>query len=275
MSLISKEHLNLTLQSIKKLLTLKADKSELVQPDWNQNDETAKDYVKNRTHYTTFVYTNIDIKMKQTGESSFYAPYSEEVETLSKSYKYAKYIVDNNEYYYTETEKNHAEERHYYGDESNPRVGFISFHNTELRLYYDYGYPSSARIVVDAYVETVIPIEDKFIPDTIARSTDIPVMRNGGEVHYGRSTTSASTAEKTVTTIDTLTKLTDGTVVIVNFYYKNTATGKLTLNVNNLGAKSFYVKNNTSINSTDAGKFYGPVVCVYYGGLWLPCITLD
>ncbi len=23
-----------------------------VQPDWNQNDETAADYVKNRTHYS-------------------------------------------------------------------------------------------------------------------------------------------------------------------------------------------------------------------------------
>ncbi len=28
--------------------------AELVQPDWNQNDETARDYVKNRTHYKTY-----------------------------------------------------------------------------------------------------------------------------------------------------------------------------------------------------------------------------
>ena len=30
---------------------VKIDKKYLVQPDWNQNDETAADYVKNRTHY--------------------------------------------------------------------------------------------------------------------------------------------------------------------------------------------------------------------------------
>ena len=59
MSLISKEHLSLTLQTIKKLLSRKADKSEvnelreeIVQSDWNQNDQSAKDYVKNRTHWT-------------------------------------------------------------------------------------------------------------------------------------------------------------------------------------------------------------------------------
>ena len=31
--------------------TSKADKSDIVQSDWEQNDETALDYIKNRTHY--------------------------------------------------------------------------------------------------------------------------------------------------------------------------------------------------------------------------------
>lgn len=62
MSLISKEHLSLTLQTIKTLLSRKADKSELQEEiskvssniansDWNQNDERAPDYVKNRPFY--------------------------------------------------------------------------------------------------------------------------------------------------------------------------------------------------------------------------------
>lgn len=37
----------------------KADRSELVQSDWDQNDETALDYVKNRTHYTEVVEESI------------------------------------------------------------------------------------------------------------------------------------------------------------------------------------------------------------------------
>ena len=37
---------------------VKIDKKYLVQPDWNQNDETAADYVKNRTHYEESSYTD-------------------------------------------------------------------------------------------------------------------------------------------------------------------------------------------------------------------------
>lgn len=48
MSLISKEHLSMVLKSIKKLLSQKVDKSDIVQSDWNQNDETAIDFIKNK-----------------------------------------------------------------------------------------------------------------------------------------------------------------------------------------------------------------------------------
>ena len=37
---------------------VKIDKKYLVQPDWNQNDSTAADYVKNRTHYEESSYTD-------------------------------------------------------------------------------------------------------------------------------------------------------------------------------------------------------------------------
>lgn len=87
MSLITKDHVSLALKSIKALLSRKADKTELradknelleeiskissskvdknelqeelskisenvTQPDWNQNDPTAPDYVKNRQFYS-------------------------------------------------------------------------------------------------------------------------------------------------------------------------------------------------------------------------------
>jgi hypothetical protein len=62
MSLISKDNLSLTLQSIKKLLSNKVDKSEInelisenvVQSDWNQNDEIQSNYIKNRPFYEYF-----------------------------------------------------------------------------------------------------------------------------------------------------------------------------------------------------------------------------
>lgn len=51
MSLISKEHLKFLLKNIKALLSRKADKSDIVQSNWEQNDESALDYVKGRTHW--------------------------------------------------------------------------------------------------------------------------------------------------------------------------------------------------------------------------------
>ena len=44
---------------------VKIDKKYLIQPDWNQNDETAADYVKNRTHYEESVY--IDYVLNESG----------------------------------------------------------------------------------------------------------------------------------------------------------------------------------------------------------------
>lgn len=39
------------------------DMPEQVQPDWNQNDSTAADYVKNRTHYEESIYTDHVLNM--------------------------------------------------------------------------------------------------------------------------------------------------------------------------------------------------------------------
>lgn len=42
-------------------ITNKADKSEIVQSDYNQNDETALDYIKNRPFYSTGEYEEIEL----------------------------------------------------------------------------------------------------------------------------------------------------------------------------------------------------------------------
>ena len=43
------------------------DMAEQVQPDWNQNDSTAADYVKNRTHYEESTYVDYVLNMSGTG----------------------------------------------------------------------------------------------------------------------------------------------------------------------------------------------------------------
>ena len=43
-----------------------ADMKEQVQPDWNQNDSTAEDYVKNRTHYEESTYVDYVLNTSST-----------------------------------------------------------------------------------------------------------------------------------------------------------------------------------------------------------------
>ena len=51
----------------KKLATEEYVDSKQVQPDWNQNDSTAADYVKNRTHYEGSIYKDYVLNMAGTG----------------------------------------------------------------------------------------------------------------------------------------------------------------------------------------------------------------
>ena len=53
---------------------VKIDKKYLVQPDWNQNDETAADYVKNRTHYEESVYIDYVLNIDGTEFVGFSIP---------------------------------------------------------------------------------------------------------------------------------------------------------------------------------------------------------
>ena len=53
---------------------VKIDKKYLVQPDWNQNDSTAADYVKNRTHYVESSYTDYVLNMNGTELVGFSIP---------------------------------------------------------------------------------------------------------------------------------------------------------------------------------------------------------
>ena len=55
--------------------------AEQVQPDWNQNDSTAADYVKNRTHYEESTYVDYVLNMDGTDITGF--PMAEVGETMS------------------------------------------------------------------------------------------------------------------------------------------------------------------------------------------------
>ena len=185
MSLISKEHLSLTLQTIKTLLSRKADRSELqeeiskisdkiAQPDWNQNDETAADYVKNRTHYIGVATKSSTIEMTQIGQSGFTTTVSSDIyNPLKKYYDKAKYYVDNNEYSYLLTETTDYSTKYVFytrtiGDNTD-NLGWIELRDNNVIYLYFEGYPASASIVVDVEIEEVHKLDEKFIPDNIPK----------------------------------------------------------------------------------------------------------
>ena len=53
---------------------VKIDRKYLAQPDWNQNDDTQPDYVKNRTHYEESAYVDYALSMSVTTIVGFSLP---------------------------------------------------------------------------------------------------------------------------------------------------------------------------------------------------------
>ena len=56
MALISKKHLSMAIQSLQSVFNKKLKDSKA---DWNQNDSSADDYVKNRTHWEEIKHQKI------------------------------------------------------------------------------------------------------------------------------------------------------------------------------------------------------------------------
>ena len=140
----------------------------LAQADWNQNDETAPDYVKNRTHYSEITTEPIVIdQFIQTGQEHFYVEPSDAVNVLADQYKTAKYYVNGIEYSYTFTEnKENGEVSYWFGDESIPNSGYISFNNGYLNLYLFLITDNSPYIVININEKEVIHhIDHKYIKD--------------------------------------------------------------------------------------------------------------
>ena len=145
------------------------DIPEQIQPDWNQNDETAKDYVKNRTHYSANLRKTIDFV--QTGQTGFEVTVSSDMyELLKNNYHIAKYYVDNNEYSYIHTTFDSTGNENYvfHGTETPDSFiarGYIKFReNNIIYLYFD-AYPNKASIVID--IPEIHQLDPKYLPDSV------------------------------------------------------------------------------------------------------------
>ena len=137
-------------------------------PDWNQNDESAPDHVKNRTHY------------KKTFEYVIYEGDTTDVDMVPLDYEIP--IGTTIEFYNWGVSAGKFETSDFGGGipgVSISKTGIavtLYFYNDEKRVQI-LAYNFSGRLkIVAKNLPAFIPLDEKYIPETIARKSDIPAV---------------------------------------------------------------------------------------------------
>ena len=159
------------------------DELAATQSDWNQSDETAKDYIKNRTHYSyegkvmdevLFEGEHLTFYTSTTlAQYSFSTPLSlvegtEYLVQINNTTIPIVFSVDNNTVYFNGGPYSEI------GNSMTLATGSISFwsylfDNTDVYL----------KIGTSKEGEIVVPLDEKYIPNTIARISDINNQSKG------------------------------------------------------------------------------------------------
>lgn len=185
------------------------------QADWNQNNNTASDYVKNRTHYvevsmSTVFNDDIAVTAMQQDNLYLYQGQTELTEDfeieVGQTYNVTKdgveYEIVATEYQYTSAI--------IYGNPEDLEVGSFAIvaqrqfgGPTELVIMgISSSEVSSVSLMIDAPTETVHQLDDKYISDNIARTDDIPeVAFNIDESNYNIYPTFTNTTNEIKSTL--------------------------------------------------------------------------
>lgn len=156
-----------------------------VQPDWNQNDETAADYVKNRTHYEECIQTVIEWDGSTEGRDNFafengivcykVSDATPSIDELAEAK--ITLVIDGSPIDYPFSEIMYAGE----GFIEMGEVGFVvtqtPFVYNDITLeapstgmyWQSIGEGFSASLTYGS--TTIHPLDEKFIPESIARKT--------------------------------------------------------------------------------------------------------
>ena len=143
------------------------------QPDWNQSDETAPDYVKNRTHWVEVTRSvKLECKTDLTDVTHIDKPATICI-ALARRNELAVVFDD---VLYKPSDLVLREEEVDGVTQYNVEVGDVASIELSVVLF-DItvaDYSVQHNVVFEKYKETVHPLDKKFIPDTIARVEDIP-----------------------------------------------------------------------------------------------------
>lgn len=147
--------------------TLQANIDAIPQSDWNQNDSTQSDYVKNRTHYSTFESTTLieDTVDCTSGTSNFSGYFNIEIGN--------RYTVVFDETTY---------ECVGFDDGGFKTIGApyqsysnypFCIYNESNKLRIDVQNKTTHTVKIIGEIETVHKIDEKYIPDVFLKSTNV------------------------------------------------------------------------------------------------------
>lgn len=268
MSFISKDHFNMALKGIRRLLNQKADKSEVTVSDWSQNDETKMDYIKNRTHWSNF--THKECKPLYIGQTSADAtekisypdgtnPFHDMIRTSDT------FLIEFNNIKYVYQLTGQGMGNANLMDTSYPDTGepfYIDWYGLyEIKVYTRQPNTQYTLRIFEQF-QDIHQLDEKYIPDAILRTSDM------SNIFYGTCSTYSYTAKKEATVSNNISPfvLKRGVQICIRFYNDNTVT-PITLNVNSTGDK--YVK---LLNSTGNLNYFWQANCyvtfLYDGSYW-------
>ena len=175
----TKEDATAKYDEVKALVNEKA-----VQSDWSQNDETAADYIKNRTHYEDVSYEVLLEETEVVTTLDEYGSYSSTRlnDMLSRSIADANenlLIVFDGETYeceYRQIERYAwgAGDETLSGDNEPFLFHYVQGGTNDIKLYTTEAGTYTLKVVcLDNTTTTVKQLDEKFIPDTIARVADV------------------------------------------------------------------------------------------------------
>lgn len=270
MSFISKDHFNMALKGIKRLIDQVS--KNIVQPDWNETDKASKAYIQNKPFEENGIeYTFVDVNNAK--------PSGQVATTLSSTCEYE--LIPGNIYkvIINGVEKEiecvvtslYPNERCLMWDidsNNSDKVIFQKVNNKSYIYSFTPWYSGTASVKVIGRTQPLKRLSERYIPNTIARVSDVDeaISSEKGKIFYGTCDTSSSTSAKVATVNGSSFILRQGAMVCIRFSNTNTSSSA-TLNVNSTGAKTINLSNSTSLTSS----YWAPnsyVTFLYDGVYW-------
>ena len=233
-------------------------------PDWNQNDESASDYIKNRPFYTGAPIETVIIEEASFSGSEGDVPGS--IYPVIEGQEYTV-VFDGTEYTTTGY-------KGYYG---NCALGNYTLNGINQGDDVPFFIVSSSSGGDTAHVKTTSDGDHTiklFIRETTIHKIDEKYLPDLPEQVYSKGVTTAGTGAAYTATVDGITALEAG-ISFTMIPHTSSTTATATLNVNGLGAKYIRQRLSTNTSATAAGYIDNwivsgkPVIVTYNGTYWV------